>query len=313
MNVNLNHVAVFVAVVEAGSFTAAGEALGLPKSSVSRTVAKLEEELGIRLLARTTRSLHLTEAGRAYYDRARNALSTLDEAAAAAAEDVLEPRGVVRVTASAGVGSDELAFHLADFVRRHPQIHIELSLTGRTVDLMEEGFDLAVRGGTLEDSDLVARTIGATDFGIFASRAYLAEFGAPASLEELRARPCVLYKGRAGRTTWKLSDVDGTVTSVEVRGPINVDETLFVRQAVEAGAGIGILPLVVLAPCQRAGHLNTLVRVLPEYAVRGGALYLVTPPLDLVPQRVRLLRDFLYERLSEAYAQRSEEPCPDAD
>ena len=122
----------------------------------------------------------------------------------------------------------------------------------------------------------------------------------------------MLYKCRAGRTTWKLSDANGTVTSVEVRGPINVDETLFVRQAVEAGAGIGILPLVVLAPCQRAGHLNTLVRVLPEYAVRGAALSLVTPALDLVPQRVRLLRDFLYERLSEAYAQRSEEPCPEA-
>lgn len=301
MTLNLNHVAVFVEVVEAGSFTAAGKALGLPKSSVSRTVSKLEEELGVRLLARTTRRLHLTDAGRAYFERARGALATLDEAAASAVDDVVEPRGVVRVTASAGVGSSELAFHLAEFTRRYPRIHIELSLTGRTVDLMEEGFDLAVRGGTLDDSDLVARTIGETDFGIFASRAYVEEFGAPESLEELRSRPCVLYKGRSGRATWTLTDGAGEVTAVEVRGPINVDETLFVRQAIEAGAGLGTLPLVVLAPCQREGHLNNLVRVLPEYAVRGGSLYLVTPALNLVPHRVKLLRDFLYERLAEAY------------
>lgn len=308
MDLNLNHVAVFVQVVEAGSFTAAGEALGLPKSSVSRTVSKLEDELGVRLLARTTRSLHLTDAGRVYYDRVRNALASLDEAAAAAVDDVLEPRGVVRVTGSAGIGSGELAVHIAEFVRQYPQIHVELSITGRTVDLLEEGFDLAVRGGTPEDSDLVARTVGASDFGVFASRAYLDAFGAPETPAELSERACVLYKGRAGRSTWTLSDTAGNETKVPVRGPINVDEMLFVRQAVEAGAGIGMLPLVVLASCQRAGHVDALVRVLPEYATRGGVLYLVTPPLDMVPQRVKLLRDFLYERLAATYGRNA--ACP---
>ena len=209
----------------------------------------------------------------------------------------------MRVTSAAGVGSGELATCIAAFVRQYPSIHVEVSMTGRTVDLLEEGFDLAVRGGTLEDSDLVARMVGVTDFGLFASPSYVAELGAPTSLEELKTRPCVLYKGRAGRTTWTLSDDGGAVTAVEVRGPINVDETLFVRQAVEAGAGIGLLPLVVLASCQRAGRLQTLVRVLPEYAVRGGALYLVTAPLELVPRRVLLLRDFLHERLSVTYQQ----------
>jgi len=299
---DLNHVAVFVRVVEAGSFTAAGEALGLPKSSVSRTVSRLEDELGIRLLARTTRSLHLTDTGRAYYERARHALASLDEAAASVVDEGTEARGIVRMTAATGIGSAELAIQISEFTKLYPDIHVELAITGRTVDLIEEGFDLALRGGVLEDSDLVARTIGKTDFGLFASPAYLEAHGEPRTLAELAAHRCILYKGRAGRDTWTLSDEHGTPESVEVKGPINVDETIFVRQAVEVGAGIGLLPLVVLARCQKAGYLDTLVRVLPNYARRGGQIHLVTPALDLLPRRVKLLRDFLAEKLTPIYA-----------
>lgn len=299
---DLNHVAVFVRVVEAGSFTAAGESLGLPKSSVSRTVARLEEDLGVRLLQRTTRSLHLTDTGRTYYERARNAIASLDEAAGVASDEGTVPRGVVRMTAPGGFGGNELAEVLVEFARRYPEIHVELALTGRYVDLVEEGFDIALRGGKLEDSSLIAKRLGKTDFGLFAAPRYLEERGTPTSLDDLAAHACVLHHARGGRAEWTLTDEAGVATTLDVRGAISVDETDFVRQAVEAGAGIGLLPLMVAAKCAAAGFGNRLVRVLPAYARRGGAIHVVTPPLENLPRRARLLRDFLIERLTPLYS-----------
>lgn len=167
--VDLNRIAVFARVVEAGSFTAAAAALGLRKSSVSRSVAALEAELGIRLLQRTTRKLSVTDAGRAYYDRARDALAGLDEARQAVSSLGAEPRGLVRVTAPVDLAGD-LAAVTSAFLRAHPDVRIEMLLTARYVDLVKEGFDLAVRAGALTDSSLLARKLGDADLGLFASR-----------------------------------------------------------------------------------------------------------------------------------------------
>ncbi len=295
---DLNHIAVFVRVVEVGSFTAAGDALGLPKSSVSRIVARLEEDLGVRLLQRTTRSLHLTDTGRRYYERARQALSGLDEASTLAADDGTALRGVVRMTAPVDIGAMSLAELLARFTTSYPEVHVELSLTGRFVDLVDEGFDLAIRGGRLEDSSLIARKVGTSDFGLFASPQYIERRGEPASLEALREHACVMLRGRDGRADWELTDESGTMTTVSVRGPLSADELIFVRQAIEAGAGVGTLPLSTVAKCARAGHSTQLVRVLPTYAIKGGAMYVVTPPLEFAPRRVLVLRDFLVEQLT---------------
>jgi DNA-binding transcriptional LysR family regulator len=180
---DLNHVAVFAEVVRAGSFTAAAASLGLPKSSVSRTVARLEDDLGVRLLHRTTRALGLTDAGRVYYERVQRALGALSEAASDAAGDTLEPRGLVRMTAPPDMGAMELVGMLARFRSDHPEITVEVALSGRFVDLVEEGFDLAIRGGRLDDSTLVARKIGTTDFALYAAPGYLARRGAPQTLD----------------------------------------------------------------------------------------------------------------------------------
>src|SRR4051812_35490738 len=150
--IDLNRVRTFVRVVEDGSFPAAARRLGLPKSSVSRSVTALEEELGVRLLQRTTRSLHLTDAGRAYFTRVREALAGVDEATADVAEMGSVPRGTVRMTAPIDGGELPLAELVAEFVQRHPAIHVDLIMTARRVDLIDEGIDLALRAGPLEDS-----------------------------------------------------------------------------------------------------------------------------------------------------------------
>ncbi len=182
---DLNRISVFVRVVEAGTFTAAAAALGVRKSSVSRSVAALEASLGIRLLQRTTRKLSLTDAGRAYYERARDALAGLEEAEQAILALGAAPRGLVRVTAPVDLASD-LAPVVSAFLRAHPAVRVEMFLTARYVDLVKEGFDLAVRAGALTDSSLLARKVADTELGLFASPAYLDTAGRPRRLRAAR-------------------------------------------------------------------------------------------------------------------------------
>lgn len=303
---DLNLVSVFVRVVQTGSFTAAGHALGLPKSSVSRMVARLEDELGVRLLQRTTRALTLTDIGRGFYERARGALGSLEEAATLATDARSEPRGVVRLTAPIGVGSAELAEVLARFHELHREIHVEVSLTDRFVDLVEEGFDLAIRAGRLDDSSLVARKVGSTDFMLYASPAYVERRGVPTTLEALREHDCVLFRGREGRAEWRLVGASAEEERIEVQGVASAHELGFVRHMVVAGMGIGLLPRVVQAECAKQGRGGSLVRVLPEYAMEGGPLHVVSPRLELAPRRVTLLRDHLVAELTRLYSPQPE-------
>ncbi|HKY91569.1 MAG TPA: LysR family transcriptional regulator, partial [Nevskiaceae bacterium] len=164
---DLNNIRLFVRVVETGSFTAAANQLGLPKSSVSRGVAMLESSLGVRLLQRTTRRLSLTEAGRAFHDSAAGALAQLDEAQAAASQEQEEVAGVVRITASVDIGVWLLAPIVKGFLADHPRARVDVMLTARVVDLVQEGFDLALRAGRLLDSRLVARPLGVLRAGLY--------------------------------------------------------------------------------------------------------------------------------------------------
>jgi len=293
---DLNRVSAFVRVVHDGSFTAAAKALGLPKSSVSRSVAQLEQDLGIRLLHRTTRQLHLTDAGTAFYERVSRALGDIDEATNAASDMQAEMSGVVRVTAPVDLGVWSLAPIVARFVRKHPKIRIEVSLTGRVVDLVAEGFDLAVRAGPLRDSSLIARRVGGLESVAYASPKYVARRGVPKELADLAEHECVLFRSTSGRATWSLSREDGTVSSVEVSGPVATDDMSFVRKAVLAGCGIGVLPTFL---CARAEVTGTLVRVLPEWSLHGAVLHVAYPSNRFVPQRVAVLRDYLLTALGK--------------
>jgi DNA-binding transcriptional LysR family regulator len=290
--IDLNLIATFVRVIETGSFTAAAAALGLPKSSVSRRVTALEEALGVRLLQRSTRKLVLTEGGRVYFERARAGLRGLGEASDAVTEMKHELAGLVRFTAAPD-GTGLVAGMLAEFLRRHPKIRLDVLLTGRRVDLVAEGVDLALRAGRLTDSSLVARRLGSSDFGLYASRAYLRRAGTPRRLADLEKHDFVLFRAVGDLETLHLTGPHGEET-VKVRGRLTADEMSFAGDAVAAGAGIGLIPTMMFAPFprRRAPHLDVL-RILPAYGVPGAELHVVSPPTAYEPARVGALRDFL--------------------
>jgi DNA-binding transcriptional LysR family regulator len=294
---DLNLVTAFVGVVEAKSFTGAARALGLPKSSVSRRVTELEKELGVPLLHRTTRKLSLTDAGRAYFEQAGQALAGLEAAAEAASGMDAEPRGTVRVAAPVDVAVMALAGVLEEFSRRYPDIVVDLSLGARKVDLAEDGFDIGIRAGHSSDANLVVRRVGSATLGLYASRGYLERRGQPKELGDLEKHDCVLFRGQSGKAVWRLDGPHDEVSTVEVTGHVSVDEMLFVRQAILAGLGIGLLPSFVKESCQGPKKPDELERVLPEYGVRGVDLSVVTPTGPRRPRRVTLLRDFLVERM----------------
>jgi len=294
---DLNRLSIFVRVVEASSFTAAARTLGLRKSSVSRSVAKLEEDLGVRLLHRTTRRLSLTDAGRAYFDRVREALSGVDEATVSVKEMGHEPQGTVRLIAVPDFATKILADIIARFVRRYPKIHVELVLTSRSIDLVQEGIDIAIRAGKLVDSSLVVRKILSTDLQLLASPAYLRRRGTPKSLRDLAAHDCILYRPEAGKNTWRLTGPNGD-ESVDVTGSVGADDMAFLERAALLGVGIALVPGFGVAPEIERGDL---VRVLPDYAMVGGAVYLVSPAARHQLVRVRLMREFLLAQLPKAW------------
>jgi DNA-binding transcriptional LysR family regulator len=293
MDLDYNDLALFTRVVERGSFTGAARALGAPKSSVTRGIARLERELGVRLIQRTTRQRGITDAGRELYERVRGAVGALEEATSAVREHGREPRGVVRVTAPNDASLLGLPRAIAGLVARYPSIHVELVLSSRVLDLVAEGVDLAVRAGKLADSSLIARKVGSAHAGLFAAKSYLARRGRPRRLADLSGHDAVMFRARGGRATWSLEG--GTRTeAVEVTGPISCDDYGFLLRAIEAGLGIGPLPL--FAGAQQAPELE---RVLPRYHLAGGPMHVVLPSASFVPARVAIVRDALVEHLTE--------------
>lgn len=289
---DLNEVATFVRVVDAGGFSAAAEALGLPKSTISRRIARLEERLGVRLLERTTRHVRLTEAGRRYYDQVAEPVNALRLASEAAVSEQDTPRGVLRVTAPAEFG-DVLGSLLAEFTTQFPDVHVQVELTGRYVDLIREGFDVALRVGELADSSLVARRIGEVELRAFASPAYLERRGIPETPADLSEHDCVLFRAPAGTARWDLTGRDGTV-NVEVSGAVSGDDFGFVRTATVHGAGVGLIPAFAVARELDEGRLTP---VLPEWQSHRSALHFVYPSARFLPAKVRAFRDFLLANL----------------
>ncbi|HEX5661220.1 MAG TPA: LysR family transcriptional regulator [Polyangiales bacterium] len=295
--VDLNRIDAFVQVMDAGSFSAAARALGQPKSSLSRAVSKLERELGVVLLQRTTRRLAITEAGQLYLERARSALGMLADARARLIDTESEPRGVVRFTGPPDDSGNMLAGALASFATAYPAIHVECLITQRRVDLVAEGVDLALRAGRLDDASLVGKKLGDTPLALYASPDYLAARGTPRKLAQLAQHDCVLFRGARGRARWTLSGKRGH-ESVEVSGPINVDDLGAACQLALRGVGIAFLPTTF---GQRGVSEGKLVRVLPSMQAEGGAVYLVHPATPHLPRRVALLRDHLYASIKPMF------------
>jgi DNA-binding transcriptional LysR family regulator len=296
--IDLDLVPVFVEVVRREGFSAAARHLGLPRSTVSRQVARLEEQLGVGLLRRTTRRIALTEAGTDYFDRAARALQALEEAHVALAESRQEPRGTLRVSVPIDLATDSFAHVVAALVRRHPGLRVEVEPANRRVDLVAEGYDAAVRAGPgLQDSSLVARKLSAIRFQLVASPTYLASHGRPTRPADLVHHACVLFRPRDGRAVWHLRHTSGEEESVEVQGHLASDDMAFLASLVRAGAGIGMLPETVDA----SAGASTLERVLPEWRrALEGALYLVYPSARHLPPKLIAFRDFMVEAFARS-------------
>jgi DNA-binding transcriptional LysR family regulator len=285
-------------VMEAGSFTAAARDLGLPKSSVSRRVSALEKSLRVRLLQRSTRKLVLTEAGRLYFERARAALGGLADAGATVTDMSHEIAGPIRFTAG-GDNTGLLASLISEFLGRYPKVQLDVVMTPRRVDLVTEGFDLALRAGPLIDSSLIVRRLGRTDCRLFASRAYLRKAGKPQRVSDLARHRFVLFGEPHERDRLRLTGPRGEET-VKIEGPLVVHEMSFAADAIAAGIGIGLVPEAYHGWAITGGLRSPrrdLVHVLPDHGVTGSELNLVSPPTAYEPVRVALLRDFLAERL----------------
>lgn len=286
---------IFLAVVAENSFTAAGERLGLSKALVSKYVGQLESRLGTRLINRSTRTLHLTEAGLAYAERSRRILDEVDELEASLQTGAEEPRGRLLVTAPQTFGERFVTDAAAGFLARWPRVSIDLQFADRYVNVVEEGFDLAIRIGALEDSSLISRQLGAIQLVACASPSYLAHRGWPDSPGDLSRHECVLDRNfrRGGR--WPFSR-NGVLEEVNVAGRLVVTGIAASHQATLAGAGIGLLASHVIETDLAEGRLQ---RVLVDYQSARLPISAVYPHRRYLTAKVQRFVEFLAERMGE--------------
>jgi DNA-binding transcriptional LysR family regulator len=292
---DLNLLRAFLAVAETSSFSAAARKLGVPKSSVSRGVAALEDAMDVRLLHRTTRHVSPTTAGKALQDRVAPLMASLEGAVCGLPELEDQPSGLLRVTTTVDFGSSVLGEIVARFAEAHPAVQVDLRLTSAVVDLVAEGFDLALRFGArkLPDSSMTARRAGMVKLQLFASPEYLARAGTPRKVEDLDRHQWVIFRRD---TAVRLEGPGAASIKVQQRGRIMCDDMSFVRSAVRAGAGLGLLPTFLAAEDVAAGEL---VKVLPKWDTASGTLWLVTPHARHVPRKVSAFRDFVIAELGK--------------
>lgn len=291
---DLNDSLAFAQVVRSGSFIGASRELGVPKSTLSRRVAVLEQRLGARLLQRTTRKLSLTDAGRVYYQHAARGLSEMEAAELAVSRMQEVPRGHLRV--STPINVPYLAPVLASFLQTFPEVDLEVVCTDRRVDLIAEGFDVAVRAGRLLDSTLVAKTLGVLRSFVVASPAFLAREGRPSQPSDLSNFECVLFGAVPDPTSWTLSRGDEQVTA-RVKGRFVVNDFHLVEHGALSGVGIAMLPAHRSTQALGTGALE---RVLPEWCSPEMPLQAVYPSARLLSPKVRVFVDHLARELVNA-------------
>ena len=287
----------FLRVLDLGSITAAAHSLDLSVAVASQRLKRLERELGVRLLHRTTRRLHPTPEGAALAQQGRALVEDLESLGAGLREAASEVAGTLRVTMSASFGRQHVSPLLPAFMARHPKLRLSVHLSDNVVDLVSEGFDLAIRIGALEDSRLVARRIAPNRRVLCASPGYLKRRGRPQHPRDLAAHECLLLFGRQGRQdTWRLDDPQGGEIAVRVQGRYESNFGELLRDASVAGEGIATHSLWHVADDLRAGRLEV---VLPDYPLQATAISAVMPQRRLVPPRVRAFADFLAERFGD--------------
>jgi DNA-binding transcriptional LysR family regulator len=290
--------AIFASVVEHRSFSGAADAIGVSKATVSKAVTRLEAHLGQSLFHRTSRRLTLTENGKGLAEHATRILALANAAEEAALDAASAPAGLVRVAAPMSLGLLAIAPVIADFLVLNPGIEIDLHLSDARVDIVAEGFDIALRIATLPDSSLRSRKLADMKMHVVAAPAYLAAHGRPTHPAQLGEHRCFSYTNVTA--PWRFVGHDGTEVSVRLNGPLATNSGEAMLPALRRGLGIAMLPEFIVAEDLKAGRIDL---ILEDWAPHTGALHLMTPPGTLRPARVETLIVFLTDRLKQICVQ----------
>ncbi|TPJ81111.1 LysR family transcriptional regulator [Mesorhizobium sp. B2-6-2] len=288
----LTRMRAFIDVVEAEGFSAAARKIGRSKALLSKYVRELEDELGALLLNRTTRQFSLTEAGHTYYQRASEIVREVDSLAEAVRQSSGDVRGRIKLSAARTFADAPIGQSLVDFARQHPDIVLDIHLDDRFVDLVEEGFDLAVRISRLENSSLIARRLAPFSVRLCASPELIARHGKPTRPQDLANMPCIVDTNGRSLANWRFKGEGDDSISVAVSGPIEVNSPIVARAAALSGLGYAMLPDFVAAPDVASGKLVT---ALDDRLLAGTGIFAVYPHRRYLPAKVRVLVDFLVQ------------------
>jgi DNA-binding transcriptional LysR family regulator len=292
---DLNEVAIYVKVVQTGSFSGAARQLGMPNSTVSAKVSALEKRLGITLIQRTTRKLHVTPAGEAYFKRSVQGLDAIHAAEAEVAAAQGEPQGLLRITGPVELGNGVLPRLISQFTKVYPKVSIEAILTNRKIDLLAEGVDLAIRAGELKDSSLIARKVGDVYFGLYASPAYLKAHGTPKRLKDLAGHQCLQFTPW-GKLEWKL--VRGKEAhTVPTEARLTINDINLTKMLALNGDGIAYLPTFF---CDADIRAKKLVRLLPEWRSEANPMHFVYPAQKFVMPKLSAFIAMALDPLKES-------------
>ncbi len=292
MYMEIDAMVVFANIVEQGGITAAAKVMKLPKSNVSRRLAQLEHRLGVRLLERTTRKIHVTEIGQIYYQHCRRIVEEAEHADLSISRTLEVPRGTLRVSASVTVGQNLIGPMLPEFMKLFPDVLISLQLSNRRVDLIEEGFDLAIRVGALSDSSLISRRVGVSELGVYASPKYLRRLAAPVLPADLIDHDCLIMSDEETGHVWRLVGPSGRKnTSVRARAVVN-DFAVLQRMLLD-GIGIALLPDYIAHASK-----GKLTRVLPEWSIPSVELHAIYPSHRGATPKMRVFLDWVIDKMA---------------
>ncbi|BAN98749.1 lysR family transcriptional regulator [Plautia stali symbiont] len=282
----------FVAVLEVGSFAGAAARLGTSSGQASKLVSRLEQQLGVQLFKRSTRALSPTEIGRAYYERVKTLLETFDALDATVQENARSPTGRLKISAPGTFGTAVLASVLVAFARHYPLIELDVNFSDRAVNIVDEGFDMAISIGKLDDSSLIARRLGEVPIRLAAAPGYLLQHGTPQHWRDLATHQCISDTNFRDPWHWPFVTPFGDSVSMPIRGRLCFSNTEACLQAALAGLGIARLPGFIAAPALQRGEIVTL---LEDFAPPAMGLFALYPPARHLAQKTHLLIDFLAE------------------